>query len=184
MTPWTTPSPSPRPAPNAGSGRPTTPAPRSSRPPATGSSPIGYANLSTRAVADAAEVPLSQIHYHFGSKQQLILAVLEAENERLLERQRSMYAGPEPLWRQWERACDYLDEDIESGYVRILQEMIAAGWSDAEVAAKVRDYMGGWYRPARRGRASASPRAWAAWAASRHRRSRRSWACRSSGPRR
>ena len=39
---------------------------------------VGYANLSTRAVADAAEVPLSQIHYHFGSKQQLILAVLEA----------------------------------------------------------------------------------------------------------
>ena len=55
-----------------------------------------------------------------------------------------MYAGPEPLWRQWERACDYLDQDIESGYVRILQEMIAAGWSDAEVAARVRDYMGGW----------------------------------------
>ena len=131
MTPWTKPSPSPRPAPNAGSGRPTTPVRRSWRPPATGSSPIGYANLSTRAVADAAEVPLSQIHYHFGSKQQLILAVLEAENERLLARQRSMYAGPEPLWRQWERACDYLDQDIESGYVRILQEMIAAGWSDA-----------------------------------------------------
>ncbi len=36
----------------------------------------GYANLSTRRVADAAEVPLSQIHYHFGSKRQLILAVL------------------------------------------------------------------------------------------------------------
>ena len=48
----------------------------------------GYANLSTRRVAEAAGVPLSQIHYHFGSKQQLILAVLEAENERLLERQR------------------------------------------------------------------------------------------------
>ena len=101
---------------------------------------VGYANLSTRTVADAAGVPLSQIHYHFGSKQQLILAVLEAENERLLARQRTMYAGPEPLWRQWERACDYLDEDIESGYVRILQEMIAAGWSDAEVAAAVREY--------------------------------------------
>ena len=106
---------------------------------------IGYANLSTRAVADAAGVPLSQIHYHFGSKQQLILAVLEAENDRLLARQRTMYASPEPLWRRWERACDYLDQDIESGYVRILQEMIAAGWSDAEVAARVRDYMGGWY---------------------------------------
>ena len=105
---------------------------------------VGYANLSTRAVAEAAEVPLSQIHYHFGSKQQLILGVLGAENDRLLGRQRSMFAEAEPLWVRWERACDYLDEDIESGYVRVLQEMIAAGWSDPEVAASVRDYIGGW----------------------------------------
>lgn len=106
----------------------------------------GYANLTTRAVAEAAEVPLSQIHYHFGSRQQLILALLEAENARLLERQRSMYAGQEPLWRRWERACDFLDEDLESGYVRVLQEMIAAGWSDPEVAAAVREFLGGWFR--------------------------------------
>ncbi|HET7829993.1 MAG TPA: helix-turn-helix domain-containing protein [Candidatus Limnocylindrales bacterium] len=107
---------------------------------------VGYANLSTRAVAEAAEVPLSQIHYHFGSKQQLILAVLEAENARLLDRQRRMYEGPEPLSRHWEMACDFLDEDLESGYVRVLQEMIAAGWSDAAVAAAVRELMAGWYR--------------------------------------
>ncbi len=106
----------------------------------------GYANLSTRHVAEAAEVPLSQIHYHFGSKRQLILAVLEAENERLLERQRQMFDAPEPLWVRWELACDFLDADIESGYVRILQEMIAAGWSDPEVAAAVRRMVGEWPR--------------------------------------
>jgi AcrR family transcriptional regulator len=104
----------------------------------------GYANLSTRAVAEVAEVPLSQIHYHFGSKQQLILALLQAENDRLLERQRTMYGGPEPLWQQWDRACDFLDEDIESGYVRVLMEMMAAGWSDEDVAARVREYVSGW----------------------------------------
>ena len=106
----------------------------------------GYANLSTRHVAEAAEVPLSQIHYHFGSKRQLILAVLERENERLLERQREMFGAPEPLWVRWELACDLLDADLESGYVRILQEMIAAGWSDAEVASTVRTMIGGWFR--------------------------------------
>ncbi len=106
----------------------------------------GYASLSTRRVAEVAEVPLSQIHYHFGSKQRLILAVLEAENDRLLARQRAMYGGPEPLWQQWDRACDFLDEDLASGYVRILHEMVAAGWSDAEVAAAVREYMSGWHR--------------------------------------
>jgi AcrR family transcriptional regulator len=106
----------------------------------------GYANLSTRRVADAAGVPLSQIHYHFGSKQRLILALLEAENQTLLERQRGMFDTPEPLWVRWELACDFLDSDIRSGYVRILQEMIAAGWSDREVAAAVREMVGGWYR--------------------------------------
>ena len=106
----------------------------------------GYARLSTRRVADLANVPLSQIHYHFGSKQQLILAVLAGENDRLLERQAAMYAGPEPLWKRWERACDFLDADLESGYVRILQEMIAAGWSDPEVAAAVRAMLGDWNR--------------------------------------
>jgi AcrR family transcriptional regulator len=105
----------------------------------------GYANLSTRSVAEAANVPLSQIHYHFGSKLQLILAVLAAENERLLERQAAMFESPQPLWVRWNLACDFLDADIESGYVRILQEMIAAGWSDAEVAASVRDMIRGWY---------------------------------------
>jgi AcrR family transcriptional regulator len=105
----------------------------------------GYANLSTRAVAEAAGVPLSQIHYHFRSKRQLILAVLDGENARLLDRQREMFDTLQPLWVRWERACDFLDQDIESGYVRILQEMIAAGWSDAEVAAAVRGMIGGWF---------------------------------------
>ena len=105
----------------------------------------GYARLSTRSVAEAADVPLSQIHYHFGSKQQLILAVLAAQTERLLERQEDMYAGPEPLWVRWQRACDFLEADLESGYVRILQELIAAGWSDPELAASVREQLGGWF---------------------------------------
>ena len=40
-----------------------------------------------------------------------------------------------PLWKRWEKACDYLDEDLASGYVRVLQEMIAAGWSNPGIAA-------------------------------------------------
>lgn len=106
----------------------------------------GYGRLSTRRVAESAGVPLSQIHYHFGSKLQLILAVLAAENERLLERQRTMFDAPEPLWVRWNLACDFLDADVASGYVRILQEMIAAGWSDPEVATSVREMIGGWFR--------------------------------------
>jgi AcrR family transcriptional regulator len=106
----------------------------------------GYAGLSTRKVADQAGVPLSQLHYYFGSKQGLILALFEQENQRRLERQRRLYAQDLPLWQRYERACDYLEDDLESGYVRVLQEMIAAGWSNEEVGAAVRELLGGWYQ--------------------------------------
>ncbi|MDN4477328.1 TetR/AcrR family transcriptional regulator [Demequina lignilytica] len=104
----------------------------------------GAASVSTRKVADAAGVPLSQIHYHFGSKRGLMLATFAAEDRRLLDRQAAMYAGNEPFAVQWRRACDHLDQDLESGYVRMLQEMITAGYSDDELRAQVRDMLGGW----------------------------------------
>ena len=61
----------------------------------------------------------------------MVLALLEAENRRRLARQTAMYAQDVPLWRRYEQACDFLEDDLESGYVRVLQEMIAAGWSNA-----------------------------------------------------
>lgn len=105
----------------------------------------GYAKLSTRRVADVAQVPLSQLHYHFGGKQRLILSVLERENERLLERQSRMYGEDRPLWERYDQACDFLDEDVASGYVRVLQEMIAAGWADGDIANAVRRLITGWF---------------------------------------
>ena len=105
----------------------------------------GHARLSTRKVADHAGVPVSQLHYHFGSKQGLLLAVLEAENRRLLDRQSRMYSAERPLWQRYEQACDFLEEDLDSGYVRVLQEMIAEGWANPDVGAAVRDLLRGWF---------------------------------------
>ena len=104
----------------------------------------GFARLSTRSVANAAGVPLSQLHYHFGSKQQLIFDLLEAENARRLARQTAMYAEERPLWQRYEQACDFLEDDLDSGYVRVLQEMIAAGWSDPAIGIRVRELLQGW----------------------------------------
>ena len=107
---------------------------------------VGYARFSTRIIAERAGVPLSQIHYHFGSKQKLVLAILAEENQRLLDRQERMFESEIPIWMQWERACDFLEEDLASGYVRVLHEMIAAGWSDPEIAAAVWEQLKGWQR--------------------------------------
>src|SRR5262252_2556686 len=105
----------------------------------------GYARLSTRDVAAAAGVPLSQIHYHFGSKQGMVLALFEHLNSQLLDRQNALFHDNTlTLSEQWDRACDYLDEDIASGYVRVLQELTAASWADAEVAKVVRGALMEW----------------------------------------
>ena len=104
----------------------------------------GYAALSTRKVAESAGVPLSQIHYHFGSKEELILSLLRKENDRLLGRQAEMFAREIPLWKRWEQACDYFDEDIASGYVRVLHEMTAAGWSSEALGKEMRQIWDGW----------------------------------------
>ena len=105
----------------------------------------GYAGLSTREVASAAGVPLSQIHYHFGSKQGLVLALFEYLNDQLLHRQDALFHDPKlTISQQWDKACDYFDDDIASGYVRVLQELIAASWADKTVAKIVRTGLMGW----------------------------------------
>ncbi len=105
----------------------------------------GYAGVTTRRVAEEAGVPLSQIHYHFGSKQGLMLGILKHQNEKLLERQSRTFSEGLPLWRRWELACDYLEQDLASGYVRTLQEMSAAGWAEPKIAAEVRRIFKGWF---------------------------------------
>jgi AcrR family transcriptional regulator len=104
----------------------------------------GYAATSTRAVADRAGMRLSLVHYHFGSKRGLLLAVLEDLTERLLDRQRAMFSDDRSFAEQWRTACDYLREDIDSGYVRILWELWAAGLADPELAERWRATQRGW----------------------------------------
>ena len=104
----------------------------------------GVGGTSTRSVAEEAGVPLSLVHYHFGGMQALLVAVLERENEELLERQRALYATPGPLAEKWRTACEFLDEDIRSGYVRVLWELWAAGLADEALKASWRAATAGW----------------------------------------
>ncbi len=105
----------------------------------------GVAGLATRRVAGEAAQPLSQIHYHFGSKQGLMLALLDHIDKQALGRQRAMYGAGASLSARWYKACDFLDEDLASGYVRLLQECAALGWSEEAMAEKVRALLNRWY---------------------------------------
>ena len=107
----------------------------------------GYANLSTRRVAEAAErsaqpdpLPLRVASSSSSSRSS------PPRTSGSSSARRRCTTAPEPLWVRWELACDFLEADLASGYVRILQEMIAAGWSDPAVAASVRELIGDWFR--------------------------------------
>ena len=99
----------------------------------------GYSGLSTRRVAEAANTQMSQIQYHFGSKEGMILALFEHLNEQLIDRQTKTVANADlTLSEKWALSCDYLDDDITSGYVRVLMELTAAGWSNPAIRAAVK----------------------------------------------
>lgn len=106
----------------------------------------GFAGLSTRRVAAVADTQMSQIQYHFGSKEGMILALFEHMNAGLVSRQATTFDDASmSLSQKWLRACDYLEEDFASGYVRVFQELIAAGWSNPKIGDSVRTALGHWH---------------------------------------
>ena len=96
----------------------------------------GYAALSVREIARDAGVNHALINYHFRSKDQLVIEVLDAVNRRLLARQASMYAGTGGFAQKWASARRFYEEDLESGFVRLQAELWAASLSNAELREK------------------------------------------------
>ncbi len=96
----------------------------------------GYAALSVREIARDAGVNHALINYHFRSKDQLVIAVLDEANRRLLARQRDMYARPGGFAEKWAQARRFYRDDLASGFVRVQAELWAASLSDAELRHK------------------------------------------------
>ena len=90
----------------------------------------GYANLNVRDIARDANVNHALIGYHFRGKQPLVLAVLDDANARLLERQARMYRESASAEQKWQQACDFYEEDLRSGFVKLLMELMGASFHD------------------------------------------------------
>ena len=107
---------------------------------------VGYARLNLRDIAQQAGVNHALINYHFGSKQQLVLAVLDAANQRLIDRQERMYAQPVPASEKWRQACAFYEDDLRSGFVRLTMEMMAASFTDETLRREFVPRMLAWHR--------------------------------------
>src|SRR3954469_20562905 len=96
----------------------------------------GYAALSTREIAKDAGVNHALINYHFRTKDQLVIDVLDEANRQLLQRQQQMYRGPGGFAEKWAEARRFYDSDLASGFVRVQAELWAASMSNAGLREK------------------------------------------------
>ena len=98
---------------------------------------IGHASISTRRLAAEAGANQGLVHYYFGSMDELFVQVLERFTERLVARQREMYAADVPFIEKWRTAWRFQQDDLEAGYSRIWMELQALSWSRPELRPRV-----------------------------------------------
>ena len=133
----------------------------------------GYASLNVRDIARDAGVNHALIGYHFRGKQQLVLEVLDQANTRLLERQARMCDAQASTGEKWRQACDFYEEDLRSGFVKLLMELMGASFHDADLRAEFTPRLLAWHQLVEEAVADfiarsglelpVSPRAIAAW---------------------
>src|SRR5213592_1061193 len=105
---------------------------------------VGHAGISTRRLAAEAGANQGLVHYYFGSMDELFVQVLERFTERLVARQREMYAADAPFIEKWRTAWRFQEEDLESGYSKIWMELQALSWNRPELRPRVAQVNADW----------------------------------------
>ena len=98
---------------------------------------VGYAGASARAIAGRGGFNQALIFYHFGGTDGALLAALDQSTEQRLARYRACLAGVEALPAMVEAARTLFKEDFDSGHVKLLAELVAAGASNPELGKQV-----------------------------------------------
>ena len=104
----------------------------------------GFAGASSRAIGELGGFNPALIFYYFGSLHGLFLAALESASEARMERYRPAaeeVASAEDLIRLLSRIYE---EDVESGFIRVASELVAAGVSHPEIGTRVVALMEPW----------------------------------------
>ena len=97
---------------------------------------VGYAGITTRRLAAAAGVNHGLVHYYFGSNENLLVHALERFTQRLIARQRELYASDAPFVDKWRTAMHYLVKE-DASYEKIWLELQALAWNDARLRARL-----------------------------------------------
>jgi len=91
---------------------------------------VGYAGVSTRAVAEAAGVRPGLVHYYFGSMEELLTQTLERFVERLAQALQALYDDPNLTFAdKWRLGSQFWVNEPTSRFPKILMELLAVGWN-------------------------------------------------------
>jgi AcrR family transcriptional regulator len=97
---------------------------------------VGHAGITTRRHAEEAGVNHGLVHYYFGSIENVLVRALERFTERMVARQRELYAADVPFLEKWRTAMRYLvEEDVR--YEKVWLELSALSWNRPELREQV-----------------------------------------------
>jgi len=97
---------------------------------------VGHAGITTRRLAEEAGVNHGLVHYYFGSIENVLVRALERFTERLIERQRELYAADVPFIERWRTAMRYLTSE-DATYEKIWLELQALAWNHPELRGRL-----------------------------------------------
>jgi len=97
---------------------------------------VGYAGVTTRRLAEEAGVNNGLVHYYFGSNENLLVRTLERFTERLIKRQRDLYAADMPFVEKWRTAMRYLVSD-DVTYEKVWLELQALAWNSPDLRVRL-----------------------------------------------
>ena len=110
----------------------------------------GYAGATTRAIAAVGGFQPGLIFYYFGSLDELLVAALAESSEARLRRYRDVVAGTGSLVELVAVLGEIYRDDVESGHIRVVSELVGASVSRPELAGPVVALMEPWVELAER----------------------------------
>ena len=91
---------------------------------------VGYAGVTTRAVAEEAGVKHGLVHYYFGSMDELLTRTLERFVDQLAEALEALYDDPGLSFaNKWRLGSQFWVDEPASRFPKILLELLAMGWN-------------------------------------------------------
>ena len=104
---------------------------------------VGHAGITTRRLAEEAGLNHGLVHYYFGSVENLLVRTLERFTERLIARQREMYAADMSFLEKWRTAMRYLmSEDF--AYEKVWLELQALAWNQPDLREHIASVNAEW----------------------------------------